>query len=41
MTTIPVLDKSSCKCVDILTNYKRIGDTLMEKNNFSQLKMKR
>lgn len=32
MTTTPVPDKSSCRCVGILTNYKRNGDLLMGKN---------
>lgn len=32
MTTIPVLNKSSHRCVGILTNYKRTGDLLMENN---------
>lgn len=31
LTTTPVSDKSSCRCGDILTNYKRIGDLLMGK----------
>lgn len=40
MTTIPVLDKSSRGCVGILTNYKRIGDLLMEKKRIISANLK-